>query len=115
MQNRMMITGAGSGLGREIALRWAREGWQLALSDVSDVYVPQDIDYPSLKLDIDRVPIFLFHRTCDLFNRCIAVTPFPNKSGGLIQAMSLIPDEIINKGLVFRIRYNQVLSPSFRT
>jgi NAD(P)-dependent dehydrogenase (short-subunit alcohol dehydrogenase family) len=36
MQNRMMITGAGSGLGREIALRWAREGWQLALSDVND-------------------------------------------------------------------------------
>ncbi|RZI74276.1 MAG: SDR family NAD(P)-dependent oxidoreductase, partial [Pseudomonas sp.] len=36
MHNRIMITGAGSGLGREIALRWAREGWQLALSDVSD-------------------------------------------------------------------------------
>lgn len=36
MQNRMMITGAGSGLGREIALRWAREGWWLALSDVND-------------------------------------------------------------------------------
>jgi NAD(P)-dependent dehydrogenase (short-subunit alcohol dehydrogenase family) len=36
MQNRIMITGAGSGLGREIALRWAREGWRLALSDVSD-------------------------------------------------------------------------------
>lgn len=36
MQNRIMITGAGSGLGREIALRWAREGWHLALSDVSD-------------------------------------------------------------------------------
>ncbi|HWR80513.1 MAG TPA: SDR family oxidoreductase [Pseudomonas sp.] len=36
MQNRIMITGAGSGLGREIALRWAREGWQLALSDVND-------------------------------------------------------------------------------
>src|SRR3990167_5950915 len=34
MQNRMMITGAGSG--REIALRWAREGWQLALSDVNE-------------------------------------------------------------------------------
>lgn len=28
MQNRMMITGAGSGLGREIALRWARDGWR---------------------------------------------------------------------------------------
>lgn len=36
MQNRMMVTGAGSGLGREIALRWAREGWQLALSDVNE-------------------------------------------------------------------------------
>ncbi len=36
MQNRMMITGAGSGLGREIALRWAREGWRLALGDVNE-------------------------------------------------------------------------------
>jgi NAD(P)-dependent dehydrogenase (short-subunit alcohol dehydrogenase family) len=36
MQNRIMITGAGSGLGREMALRWAREGWQLALSDVNE-------------------------------------------------------------------------------
>ena len=36
MHKRMMITGAGSGLGRELALRWAREGWQLALADVND-------------------------------------------------------------------------------
>jgi len=36
MHNRMMITGAGSGLGREIALRWAREGWHLALADVNE-------------------------------------------------------------------------------
>lgn len=36
MQNRMMITGAGSGLGREIALRWAHEGWRLALADVNE-------------------------------------------------------------------------------
>ncbi|KRW62185.1 SDR family oxidoreductase [Pseudomonas sp. TTU2014-080ASC] len=43
MQNRMMITGAGSGLGREIALRWAREGWQLALSDVNDVGVAETL------------------------------------------------------------------------
>lgn len=36
MQNRIMITGAGSGLGREIALRWAREGWRLALADINE-------------------------------------------------------------------------------
>ena len=36
MHKRMMITGAGSGLGREIALRWAREGWQLALADIDE-------------------------------------------------------------------------------
>ena len=36
MHKRMMITGAGSGLGREIALRWAREGWRLALADVNE-------------------------------------------------------------------------------
>ena len=35
MHNRIMITGAGSGLGREMALRWAHEGWRLALSDVN--------------------------------------------------------------------------------
>lgn len=35
MHKRMMITGAGSGLGRAIALRWAREGWLLALSDIN--------------------------------------------------------------------------------
>ncbi|MEM2599237.1 MAG: hypothetical protein QW482_05935, partial [Thermoproteota archaeon] len=35
MQNRIMITGAGSGLGREIALRWARVGWRVALASNS--------------------------------------------------------------------------------
>ncbi|TDF81153.1 SDR family oxidoreductase [Pseudomonas sp. H9] len=44
MQNRMMITGAGSGLGREIALRWAREGWQLALADVNDVGLKETLE-----------------------------------------------------------------------
>src|SRR5690606_9680761 len=35
MQNRMRVAGAGSGLGRGIALRWAREGWLLALADIN--------------------------------------------------------------------------------
>ncbi|MBC3466263.1 SDR family oxidoreductase [Pseudomonas sp. RW10S2] len=44
MQNRIMITGAGSGLGREIALRWAREGWRLALADVSDAGLRETLE-----------------------------------------------------------------------
>ncbi|MBB1521158.1 SDR family oxidoreductase [Aquipseudomonas guryensis] len=43
MQKRMMITGAGSGLGREIALRWAREGWQLALADVNETGLAESL------------------------------------------------------------------------
>ena len=43
MGNRMMITGAGSGLGREIALRWARAGWQLALADVNESGLAQTL------------------------------------------------------------------------
>ena len=31
---RIAITGAGSGLGRELALRYAREGWQVAVTDI---------------------------------------------------------------------------------
>lgn len=44
MHKRMMITGAGSGLGREIALRWAREGWQLALADVNEVGLRETLE-----------------------------------------------------------------------
>jgi NAD(P)-dependent dehydrogenase (short-subunit alcohol dehydrogenase family) len=44
MQNRMMITGAGSGLGREIALRWAREGWRLALADVNEAGLGETLE-----------------------------------------------------------------------
>ncbi|MBA1262506.1 SDR family oxidoreductase [Stutzerimonas stutzeri] len=44
MQNRMMVTGAGSGLGREIALRWAREGWRLALSDVNEAGLAETLE-----------------------------------------------------------------------
>ncbi|HEK1688643.1 TPA: SDR family oxidoreductase [Pseudomonas putida] len=44
MQKRIMITGAGSGLGREIALRWAREGWRLALADVNDAGLRETLE-----------------------------------------------------------------------
>ncbi len=45
MQNRIMITGAGSGLGREIALRWAREGWRLALADVNEDALSETLEW----------------------------------------------------------------------
>ncbi|MCE0780880.1 SDR family oxidoreductase [Pseudomonas sp. NMI542_15] len=44
MQNRIMITGAGSGLGREIALRWAREGWRVALADVNEAGLRETLE-----------------------------------------------------------------------
>jgi len=46
---------AGSDLDKAHALALAIAGKARALPGVSDVYVPQDIDYPSLRLDIDRV------------------------------------------------------------
>ncbi|WP_449431625.1 SDR family oxidoreductase [Pseudomonas putida] len=44
MQDRIMITGAGSGLGREIALRWAREGARLALADVNEAGLRETLE-----------------------------------------------------------------------
>lgn len=43
MSNRMMVTGAGSGLGREIAVRWAREGWRLALCDLDEARLQETL------------------------------------------------------------------------
>ena len=60
MQNRMMITGAGSGLGREIALRWAREGWRLALADVNEAGLAE-----TLKL-VREAGADGFTRRCDV-------------------------------------------------
>lgn len=45
MQKRIMITGAGSGLGREIAQRWAREGWRLALADVNEAGLRETLEH----------------------------------------------------------------------
>ncbi|AIR91705.1 SDR family oxidoreductase [Pseudomonas cremoricolorata] len=45
MSKRMMITGAGSGLGREMALRWAREGWRLALADIDQNRLEQTLQH----------------------------------------------------------------------
>jgi NAD(P)-dependent dehydrogenase (short-subunit alcohol dehydrogenase family) len=35
-QKRVVITGAGSGLGRALALRFARDGWRVAIADLSE-------------------------------------------------------------------------------
>lgn len=43
MSNRMMVTGAGSGLGREIAVRWAKEGWRLALCDLDEARLQETL------------------------------------------------------------------------
>lgn len=39
--NRIFITGGASGLGRAIALRYAREGWRVAIGDVDDALAEQ--------------------------------------------------------------------------
>ncbi|HXR91253.1 MAG TPA: efflux RND transporter permease subunit [Steroidobacteraceae bacterium] len=49
----VQVSGSNLEAAHEVATRIAEQAH--ALRGVSDVYVPQDIDYPSLKLDIDRV------------------------------------------------------------
>jgi hydrophobic/amphiphilic exporter-1 (mainly G- bacteria), HAE1 family len=49
----IQVSGSNLEATHEVATKIAQEAH--ALHGVSDVYVPQDIDYPSLKLDIDRV------------------------------------------------------------
>ena len=49
----IQVSGSNLEAAHEVATRIAEQAH--ALRGVSDVYVPQDINYPSLKLDIDRV------------------------------------------------------------
>jgi len=49
----VQVSGTNMEAAHRVAMDIARRAH--ALADVSDVLVPQDIDYPSLKLDIDRV------------------------------------------------------------
>jgi multidrug efflux pump subunit AcrB len=49
----IQVSGSNLKVTHRVAVDIARRA--RALTDVSDVFVPQDIDYPSLKLDIDRI------------------------------------------------------------
>ena len=49
----IQVTGSNLEKAHEVAIEIARK--TRALPGVSDVLIPQDIDYPSLKLDIDRI------------------------------------------------------------
>tara|TARA_A100001518_G_C1220458_1_gene64533 strand:- start:1277 stop:2086 length:810 start_codon:yes stop_codon:yes gene_type:complete len=100
MHNRMMITGAGSGLGREIALRWAREGWQLALSDVNESGLAETLkmvreaggDGFTMRCDVrDYSQLIAFAQACEekLGGIDIVVNNAGVASGGFFDELSL--------------------------
>ncbi|WP_312724196.1 SDR family oxidoreductase [Stutzerimonas kunmingensis] len=100
MHNRMMITGAGSGLGREIALRWAREGWQLALSDVNEGGLAETLkmvreaggDGFTMRCDVrDYSQLIAFVQACEekLGGIDIVVNNAGVASGGFFDELSL--------------------------
>lgn len=100
MHNRMMITGAGSGLGREIALRWAREGWRLALSDVNDAGLAETLrlvrevggDGFTMRCDVrDYSQLTAFAQACEekLDGIDIIVNNAGVASGGFFAELSL--------------------------
>ncbi len=100
MHNRMMITGAGSGLGREIALRWAREGWQLALSDVNEAGLAETLkmvreaggDGFTMRCDVrDYSQLFAFAQACEekLGGIDVVVNNAGVASGGFFDELSL--------------------------
>ncbi|MBT8767503.1 SDR family oxidoreductase [Metapseudomonas boanensis] len=100
MQNRIMITGAGSGLGREIALRWAREGWKLALSDVNEPGLAETLklvreaggDGFTLRCDVrDYSQLTAFAQACEekLGGIDVIVNNAGVASGGFFDELSL--------------------------
>lgn len=42
-EKRVVITGAGSGLGRSLALRFAREGWRVAIADLNEARMQETL------------------------------------------------------------------------
>lgn len=55
MSKRILITGAGSGLGKAFATRFARAGWRVLVSDVDDAagqMVAKELDTSFLPLDV---------------------------------------------------------------
>jgi len=100
MHNRMMITGAGSGLGREIALRWARDGWQLALSDVNEAGLAETLkmvreaggDGFTMRCDVrDYSQLIAFAQACEekLGGIDVVVNNAGVASGGFFDELSL--------------------------
>ncbi|WP_271411074.1 SDR family oxidoreductase [Pseudomonas sp. Q1-7] len=100
MHNRIMITGAGSGLGREIALRWAREGWKLALSDVNEAGLTETLklvreaggDGFTQRCDVrDYSQLTAFAQACDekLGGIDVVVNNAGVASGGFFEELSL--------------------------
>ncbi|MGH8561866.1 MAG: SDR family NAD(P)-dependent oxidoreductase, partial [Nevskiales bacterium] len=42
-EKRIVITGAGSGLGRALALRFANDGWRVAIADLSEARMQETL------------------------------------------------------------------------
>eukprot|EP01133_Synstelium_polycarpum_P005074 gene5074-5893_t len=112
MQNRMMITGAGSGLGREIALRWAREGWQLALSDVSEAGLQETLKL-SLLVELKQQEVGV-HVVCPSFFQTNLLDSFRGPTPAMkAQVGKLLESSPITAAEIADYIYQQVAQGQF--